>query len=306
MAYRSANLAFRMDAKDIKKKDDIKKIKNGALRKIATEYIRIAERSVSRIPSSAIVNRQVESMSLIGWRYVSIMPFVETMEMGLVFVGVILALSFNEFAFMYGVLAAGGFIVVKIITAIFDFRAAKNRYTDELLIYVEREVGHFFASDAGGAVLRLKNELTEAIDIQSETMQDTIDKIGEIITNLVNATEAVKTSGDNIMPVYEALLKQSHYLDLNQKTLEATVLNYENALQNMAKSLGEGITTYLQLGAESAAESINGALNAGMERIISSNREVMATIENLSGQLLIQQQCPYNNKAASGGGQYGH
>jgi len=359
-AYRTALLVFRMESKEIKSKDEIKKIKNAPLRKITADYIRTADKSVSRIPAKAMVDRQVESMSLIGWRYVSVMPFAESLESGLVLVGLILAFAFPGYAFLYGTIAVAGFVLLKIIGAVFDFRSVKDIYSDELLIYVEREIGHFYAADAGGAVLRLKNELSDALAKQAETLKDSVNKIGanmaeavdkkfaglgdglretaggwekaigeakklqeqinssaekmqnagsnlssasdllsrhlqghskaltEQLSALVSAVETVKESGEKSAATQEAFLSQSKYVEENQRLLETTVQSYESALQNMTRSLGDGIGAFLQLNAQNAAASMNESLSNNIERIAASNREVMQSMQLLFEQLRSQ------------------
>lgn len=357
MGYRSALFAFRLDAKDIKTKDAISKIRNGLLRRVAADYIRIADKSVSRIPTSAVVDKQVSALSFVGWRYVSVMTFVESMENGLLFVGLILAVVFSEFAIMYGVLAAAAFVLARLLTAFFDFRTAKSTLSDELLIYIEREVGHFYAADAGGAVLRLKNELATAIGKQSEVLQSAIAKIGEAMAEavdkklsdintsarqaaqewekslseagrvqeqinasagrmqaagdniqsasdllakylqghsnalseqliaLVSAVEAVKESNTQYGEGQEAFLKQAQYIERNQRTLETTLQAYEETLQNVTRSLGDGLGAYLKLHAQTAGQSVNDALSANMSRIAQNNQEMLARLQTLFEQL---------------------
>lgn len=357
MSYRSALFAFRLDAKDLKTRDEIKKIRNGLLRKIAADYIRIADKSVSRIPTMSVVDRHVSALSLLGWRFVSIMPFVESLETGLVFTGLILAVIFGEYAFVYGVLAVAGFLLIRLIAAFFDFREAKQRLADELLIYTEREIGHFFAADAGGAVLRLKNELTDAIGKQSVILKEAIDRIGSGLSEAVNkslidinvalqdsmhewekaltdagrvqsqmnasaermqiagdrimsasdllakhlqghssalsshlgtlvtAVEAVKESNAALSAEQEAFLKQAQYIDRNQSALETTLQSYEATLQNVTRSLGDGLGAYLKLHAQTAAQTVNDALVANMEKLLGSNQDTLRRITELFDQL---------------------
>jgi hypothetical protein len=176
--FRSALLAFRMDAKELKTRDDIRKMKNGILRKTTAEYIRLAEKSITRIPASALVNRQVSTLSLFGWRYSGIIQFVEALESGLIWVGMILTMIFTDAVMVYGTLTAAGFLLTRLAIAMFDFRTAQDALTDELLIYIEREVGHFYAADTGGAVLRLKDELSAAIGRQAASLTEAVAVIG--------------------------------------------------------------------------------------------------------------------------------
>lgn len=358
MTYRSALFAFHQGAKEIKARDEINKIRNGLLRKIAADYIRIADKSVSRIPTTAVVDRHVSAFSLLGWRYVSIMPFVEAMEVGLVLVGLVLAVVFNDFAAMYGVLAVSGFVLTRLVAAFFDFKAAKTLLSDELLIFVEREIGRFYAADAGGAVLRLKDELAGAVAKQSEVLKEAIGQIGTALSeameknmdkklidmnDLINKTtrqtvqdwekalseagrvqaltnasaEKMQAAGENILSAADLLskymqghanamsgqlnalvsaveaftaeqdsfLKQARYVERNQTLLEGTLQSFEETLQNVTRSLGDGLGAYLQLHAQTASQTVNDALSANMDKIIGNDQEMIARLQRLFEQL---------------------
>ena len=296
-AYRAAHFSFRLDAKDLKVKEDIKKIKNSALRKVAAEYIRVADKSVSRIPTLALINRQVDSMSLLGWRYVSLTPLVESLETGLLFAGVLLAFSFGEYAFLYGAAAACGFVLTKICASFFDFRSAKSLYSDEMLIYVEREIGRFFAADSGGAVLRLKDELTGALASQSATLKESIEKIGAKLAEAVDAklsdvnrdaaeamgkwektlgeagqiqeqmnksSEKMQIAGDNIMSASDLLAKH--------------LQGHSNALTQQLSSLVAAVEAVRDVGAQMA--SAQETLSKQSEYIETNQRALEATVES--------------------------
>jgi hypothetical protein len=280
MAYRSALLLFRQTAKDIASKDEIKKIKYAPLRKIAAEYIRIADKSVSRIPTSALVDRQVSSMSLVGWRYVSVMPFVEALDIGLVFVGLILTLSFGEYAFMYGALAAAGFVLVRLFAAFFDFRAARDQYADEMLIYVEREIGRYFAADAGGAVLRLKDELANAIVTQSAVLKDAVDRIGSRMAEAV----AERLTGLNnhlaeLIAGWEKALSEAGRLQ-GQANASAEKMQVSS---NNLQSASDLLARHLQ-GHSSAMTEQLSALVSAVESVKESNGKALSVNESLLSQ----------------------
>jgi hypothetical protein len=145
-------------------------------------------------------------MHFAGWRYGGLCAFVEGFEAGLLWVGVLLAVVFSDFAFVYGVAAAGVFLVLRLCASLFDFRAKRALLCDEIYIFIEREVGRFYASDAGGAVLRLKNDLTEALNKQTETLT----------AALKHLTAAL---GDNATALNNAILDTTK--DINKKIAES-------------------------------------------------------------------------------------
>jgi len=361
--FRTALIAFQLEArKNLTDRKEIASLKNGLLRKAAAEYIRVAERAVTSVPTKQLVDRTISNMSLLGWRYENILPFVESIDTGLLWVGIVLAVIFPENAFMYGTLAVAAFLIIRIFTAFFNARGAKAQLSDELTLYIEREIGRFFASDSGGAIIRLKNELTEAINKQSQTyketmesishsmtaalttvaksMANTAESIGPIVATamdeklvnmndslqstlsdwknaltdtakthnalneaaerlahssnriqsaaellathmkghsntlsdqiiaLVSAVDATKEGLDNLATQQQSLAKQAQYIEINQHTLENSLVAYEASLQNLTQSLGDGLGAFINIHAQSAAQSVNDALKSNLDRII--------------------------------------
>ena len=198
--FRTALLLFQKDAKkEINTKADFVNLKNSLLRNTVAEYIRTAERAVSVVPSGKIAERAVAGMNMFGWKYEAILPLVKSLDIGLLLVGVILALSFAQHAFMYGTLAVIAFLVTRILAAFFNADGARNQLVDELALYMEREAGRFFATDTGGTILRLKNDLTYALEKQAAAYKDattgvanTIAKsLGDVSAKMQEATMSI-------------------------------------------------------------------------------------------------------------------
>ena len=365
--FRASLLAFQLDTrKEIKEKSDVAKLKNGLLRKAVAEYIRTAERAVTTVPTRQIVDREVSKKSLFGWRYESILPFVDSLDIGLLVVGLILTIAFNEQAFVYGSLAAIAFVLTRLCTAFFNANNAKAQLTDEIQLYIEREIGRFFASDTSGAILRLKNDLTEAITKQSATYKDTMENIGHImatalgkvsdsmteatasigpsvaaamdeklinmndtltttlknwekalgeatslqtnmnesserlshagaklqsasellathmqghstalsdqLVTLVSAIDAMKTSVNHFAAQQEALTQQAKYIETNQQTLDITLHSYEESLKDLTTSLGEGLGAFINLHAETSAQTINDAMKTNIDKMLNISK----------------------------------
>jgi hypothetical protein len=185
-AFRTSSFNLRLNSKDIRTREDIAKLRFQMLRTLAADYIRVSDKSVSRIPTAALVDRQLASMSLIGWRYVNIMNFVESIENGMLFVGLVLAVVFQEYVFLYGTLTVAGFLLTRLFTGFFNFRSAYSSLSSNLLIYLEREVGQFYSADTGGAVMRLRSELSDAIARQTSGLQEAIGKLSHSLADSVD------------------------------------------------------------------------------------------------------------------------
>ena len=187
--FRAALFSFHRDAKkEIEKVEDFKKHKCALLTKSIAEYRRIAGKAVTQVPTAQLVDRQLSEMNFMGWRYDGMLPFILEMERAVLWIGLILAVVFPQHAFVYGLLAVILFLSMRIVAAFFDFNGAKAQLAGEVLIYIEREVGRFYASDTGGAVLRLKNDLTGAIASMTSNMENIM---GAIADSLAKTTTSI-------------------------------------------------------------------------------------------------------------------
>jgi len=361
--FRGVLGAFLIESrKEIAARGDVAKLKNSLLRKVVSEYMRVADRAVTTVPTATLVDRAINGMSLAGWKYDNVIPFVEGLEAGLLWIALILAVVFNEFAFVYGTLAVISFLIVRLTVAFFNVRGAREQLATELILYIEREIGRFFASDHGGAILRLKNDLTETIERQTTAYKTTMDSIGSIMTTtlnevaksmtaasasiaptvaaaldeklidmnaalsatlqhwkealtesaaiqskmndsstklshaatkvqtasellathlqghsnaqsnqlvqLVTAIDSVKQVADSLTAQQAALTKQTGYIERNQTTLDTTIHAYEDALQNLTKTLGEGLGAFIDLHAQTSVQTINDALKLNIDKIM--------------------------------------
>ena len=249
--FKSTLVAFRQDAKkDFVSKKDVSSIKNGTLRKIVAEYIRSAERAVSAVPTRQIVARQILKKSFAGWKYENIIPFVESIELGLLWLGIALAVAFDEHSFLYGVLAANTFAITRTAVAFFNVNAAREQLIDEIHLFLEREIGRFYATDTSGVVLRLKNDLTEAIANQTVSQKETMENIGHIMASSIDKvattmTNTAKEIGPAVAGAVDMKLKGAS--DTLASTLaKMTTLMDEtltNANETLSKTFASSTTT---------------------------------------------------------------
>lgn len=348
--------------KEIKNKKEATEIKHSILKKATGEYIRVAKRAVTTVPTVHIVERAVSSMGLFGWKYTGLLPFIEAMEFGLLGIGFVLAVVFGDVATVYGLLAVVTFVAFRITAVFFNVRAIRTQLTDEMVLFLERDIGRFFASDTGGAILRLKNDLTEAIDRQATAYKTTMDvisskmsdtftevsqsmvgaanSIGPIVAKamdekLINMNEnlaitleswekalakaseihgAINTSAERLFQAstriqsasdllsthmqghsnalsdqllalitaieemkacmqtlstsQKALAKQSDFIERNQKALEDSLISYEASLQSLTQSIGDGLGAFINLHAQTSAQTINDAMKTNIDKIM--------------------------------------
>ena len=221
--------------RDITSRADVTKIKNRMLRKVTADYIRVAERAVTNVPTGQIVNRVVSNTSLLGWRYDNLVPFIEAFEAATIWIGLILALIFTEYAHVYGLIAIASFVLLRFSASFFSVRTLLEQLSDEMTIYVEREIGRFFAADSGGAILRLKNDLTAALDKQAKSYKSAMENISTSMQSTMKEISSSMIAAANSIGV----IIQSG-MDENLKSMNKDL---GSAFENWEKALSKGAIT---------------------------------------------------------------
>jgi len=272
--FRGALFAFGLDArKEVKAKGDVAGLKNRLLRKVVSEYIRTAERAASVAPTAHIVQRAISGMSLLGWRYEAILPFIEGLDAGFLWAGLVLALAFSEQAFMYGSVAVIAFVLTRIFAAFFNARAAKQQLADEMHLYIEREISRFFASDSSGVILRLKNELVEVMEKQAVTYKETMENIGHVMAAVITKTsdnmEAVMSKVSASMTEATTTIGPAVAAAMDEKLINMNA-TLTTTLSDWEKALGEA--TRLQTSMNESSERL---AHAGGR--LQSSSELLAT-----------------------------
>lgn len=285
--YSAAVAAVNREARNLKSRDDVKKIKNTLLRTCVAVYKSVADVAVTRVPTAQIVERQVDKMHFAGWRYGGLTAFVEGFEAGLLWVGVLLALVFNDFAHVYGVAAVAVFVVLRLCASFFDFRALRAQLCDELLIFIEREVGRFYASDTGGAVLRLKNELTDAQHKQTDALTAALTQLtAALADNTTALNNAILDTTKDIHTKIAAAIDEK-LIRMTEDFASAAAawqksLTEATAVQNTINKTATGIEKAggkLQSAAELLSVHLQGHSNALSEQLIALVRAVESVKE---------------------------
>ena len=243
-------LFHRESVREIKNRGEVSKIKNRMLRKVAADYIRVAERAVTNVPTRQIVDRAVSNMSLLGWRYDNLLPFLEAFEAAAIWIGLILALVFPELAHVYGPIAIGSFVLLRLSASFFSVRSIREQLADEMVIYMEREIGRFFAADSGGAVLRLKNDLTDAIDRQAKAYKSAMEGISASMLSTMKEISASMIAASNSIG---AIIQSG--MDENLKNLNKDL---DSAFARWEKALDKGIATHEQINVSAERISLAG------------------------------------------------
>ena len=284
LGYRGHNMWLSADlSKPLNAISEANGIRSQLLRRIANDYIVAAKKNAPRAPLDAILDKHVLGLSVIGWRYTGISLWTDRLETGLIFIGIILMLIFPEYAIVYGILAVAGFVLLKLVSAIYDCGCAKQLLVSDIKMYVEREIGQFFAGHTAGAILQFKDEVVAAIDRQAALFTHL-----QSLAELPRALEYMQKSNDRYALHHEAFLAQTQIIKDTQAALEESLAAYEDTLQNMVQAMGGGMGTAIQMHGQKAAETLTAALQSHVKLMGKSNRETIAAVTSLIEQLNAQ------------------
>jgi len=176
-----------------------------------------------------------------------------------------------------------------LMASLFDTRTAMSSLIEDIIIYVEREIGQFFASDASSVIARMQ--------VSYDNFCSTIKNLDAASSNLAKQlqentfTAFLQSMHDNILMYaqnQETFIKLSKYIERNQEELEQSLHSYESTLQNMTRQMGDGLGAFFQVHAQSTAQVMNDALQANIGRVLGANQEliqrVTAVLEDMRGQ----------------------
>ena len=301
MNYRGQNLWLARElhpARALKTLEDTGDIRNPLLRRIVADYIAAAEKNAPRVPLDAIVNKHVLALSLAGWRYSDISRWIEKLDNSLIFLGLVLALIFPDYVIVYGLLAVSGFMLLKLAAAFLDYDTARQLLTDDIHLYVEREVGQFFAGHTAGAILQFKEEMAEAMDRQSVLLRGAVEKLSadlipalnnlECLADLPKALENMQQSNNRYAIHHEAFMAQAAVIKDIQTALESSLASYETTLQGLIQDMGNGLGTFIQMHGQAVSAGMTEAMQAHIARAIEGNQETITAMTALVDQLTAQ------------------
>lgn len=251
VGYQTQYGIFTLYAKELRSKEDISGIKRGIFAKSVRDYVRSQNKGVSTVNTHSIVQKHLLHMRLVIWTYSSIHRFISSMETSYLFIGILLAM-FTDYPMLFGVFSIIVFISGRIIATVFDYELARDRIGNEMVEYIEREVGAFYLSDFNSAIHRLGTTLLEAVGNQSLVMSSSIKDLGTDLSGVLRLI-----TGDI------------------QKNLE----NSLNVFINKAEALNEPLNNWKE--AISKAADQQGVLNEAAHQIHDASEILKSMSETL-------------------------
>ena len=182
VGYQTQYAIFRLYGKEIKVKADAANIKNGLVGRTAADYIKSYDKGAANISAAAVVKKNTAGMGFLFWKFDSMSGFIKGYENSVVLIGLLLTVFLDHPAF-FGVQAIASFLFLRVFASFFDYELARERLTDELIIYLEREIGQFYAPDLSSGINRLRIEMTEAAASQAEAFEKNVQRLSEELKN---------------------------------------------------------------------------------------------------------------------------
>ena len=166
---------FKLNAKEIKLKADIKNTRHPLLNKIIKDFQRVLEKNITNIDISAIVKRHVNGLNFIGFNYTALAKFVTDFEIGVIFFGLIFAII-SERPYLFILLSVVAFILFRFFSMLFDFKTHRENLVFDMQNYIEAEIGQFYVTDLASSVNSLKHELSLSIENIASNVESVFSK----------------------------------------------------------------------------------------------------------------------------------
>jgi hypothetical protein len=274
IAYQNMFVLFRLQAKAIANKEDIGKIRHGFFARAVKAYVPILEKGAHFVSAKDIVEKEFGRAGFLIFNYKSIGKLIAAFENGLLLISAILAITCPGNSAAVGVLL---FAVMKILAMIFDFETRKEIVVSDIALFIEVEIGQFYAKDT-----------VSAIQLFGDKFKTALEPMAAQIYALTRATEALLEGSRDFSAKNETIAQQLSFIKSNQQSLDATLQQYEQTLKQMTAAVGEGIGKIISFHAQDAYSAMNAELKENLKAILSSNNELAARLSALFEQMQAQ------------------
>jgi len=270
VGYQTQHAIFRLYGKDVGAKADAAALKNGLVGRAATDYMNAYEKGAASVSAAAAVNKNAAGMGLLFWKYDSMARFITGYENSVVLIGLLLAV-FLDYPAFFGVMAIASFLVLRVFASLFDFELAKEKLVNELILYLEREIGQFYAPDLGSGMNRLRTEMTAAAANQAAVFEKSLQNLGAELGGAMKAAISEIAIDESIKEWKSSLAEAA----AAQGRLNGSVEKLDAAagrVKESAGAFGAALDEYLN-GMKALAEKMNGRFES--QEFIEKNQALL-------------------------------
>ena len=273
LAYGGGTLLINLSAKNIKVRDDIKRLGNNVFGRLAREYVTMSEKT-GRVDALALAQMAVVQNRLLFFNFKSMAGFINALERAFPIFAILSILATTaegEFVIMSAII----FLLIIVLAAVFDINAAKDRYTTQLAHVLTRDVGQFFPTDATAAIYTFGNDLTDYLSRQSGMYNDVLNKINTNFTDAISSNISVMTK--SLDATLNAVSKQ--------EALQSALANWSDALGKAAVIQAAGSNSAKKMDDAAAnlaacVERLNGLAEAAVQRNAATDETLAFVREN--------------------------
>ncbi len=220
----TARFVFASKKNKITAKDSFDVYKTGAFARAVKSFIKLSEKAVAVTNVKEIVEREYSKISIVFWNVESAERLISALDSALLVITAVLAFLLENKAEI-AVVGFGIFIVMRLITSIFDFKVRKSRLIADVSAYIEYEAGQFYASGTASSINMLGNEIAQATKLQTETISSTLGSVSGALKTMVEKT------GENVVSLVERM-----YSDLGK-----SFSDYDDYMKRWRSAIDEGI-----------------------------------------------------------------
>ena len=192
-AYSAGVVMINKAAKGIKAKADVEKLAGGTFARAAKEYAAMLAVG-GRAEALDAARMTVAKNRLYFFNFNSLAGFIRLLE-GAFLPFTILFVLAAQARVEFLLLAAGIFLLMIILAAVFDINAGKERYITTLAYVLARDVGRLYPTDAAGAVYTFGADLNEYLSRQSAMYNEVLNKIKSEFTGAITSSTSAMAKG---------------------------------------------------------------------------------------------------------------
>jgi len=169
--YQAQRTIVSMNARPVKSLSELKDARhNNILARVARDYIGLCESGVTTVDVKSISELHVSKLNFLGLSLPALNNITEGFERNFALVGLLLALIFEPARIAFGLSAVALWLLIRLLNSVFNAPLIRDHLTNEVFMYVSREVAKFFTPDLTASLTALRNTLSNAIEVQSDTL----------------------------------------------------------------------------------------------------------------------------------------